>query len=56
VHVTAATPVTVPLSHQGTRMPGAPKSSAGKMRADGTVITSSIPTIARPTEVHQQFD
>jgi alpha,alpha-trehalose phosphorylase len=53
VHVTAATPVVVPLSHQGTRMPGAPKSSTGKMRADGTVITSSIPTIARPTEVHQ---
>jgi alpha,alpha-trehalose phosphorylase len=50
VTVTAGTPVTVPLSHQGTRMPGAPKSSAGKMRADGTVITSSIPTIARPTE------
>ncbi len=44
----AGHPVTVPLSHQGLRDPGAPSSAAfeGGHRADGTVITSSIPTIS----------
>lgn len=44
----AGHPVRVPLSHQGLREPGAPSPAAieGGRRADGTVITSSIPTIA----------
>ncbi|MBG6059045.1 alpha,alpha-trehalose phosphorylase [Cryobacterium sp. MP_M5] len=44
----AGHPVTVPLSHQGLRDSGAPSPAAieGGHRADGTVITSSIPTIA----------
>jgi alpha,alpha-trehalose phosphorylase len=44
----AGHPVTVPLAHQGLRDPGGPSSAAfeGGRRADGTVITSSIPTIS----------
>ncbi|MCZ4501080.1 MAG: kojibiose phosphorylase, partial [Marmoricola sp.] len=38
----------VPLTHQGIRNPGAPSGDdiEGGLRADGTVITSSIPTFA----------
>ncbi|MCU1405485.1 MAG: kojibiose phosphorylase, partial [Glaciihabitans sp.] len=38
---------TVPLPHQGIRDPGAPSGDDidGELRADGTVITSSVPTI-----------
>ena len=45
-------PITVPLAHQGARDPGAPTTALveGGRRADGTVITSSIPTIAHITE------
>ena len=45
--VGAGTPVVVPLEHQGSRESGAPSRVAfeGGRRADGTVITSSIPTI-----------
>ena len=41
-------PSTVPLTHQGIRDPGAPRGEdiEGELRADGTVITSSIPTFA----------
>ncbi|WP_062379742.1 glycoside hydrolase family 65 protein [Demequina pelophila] len=37
----------VPLEHQGPRIPGAPDASAfhGTMRADGTVVTASLPAV-----------
>jgi alpha,alpha-trehalose phosphorylase len=51
--VRADQPVTVPLEHQGARDPGAPSPAAieGGRRADGSVITSSIPTIAHVKSV-----
>ncbi|NQX29316.1 glycoside hydrolase family 65 protein [Microbacteriaceae bacterium VKM Ac-2854] len=47
VHVAAGNPVTVGLGHQGPRLTGAPTTSdiEGTRRADGSVITASIPTI-----------
>ncbi|QYF73348.1 glycoside hydrolase family 65 protein [Cryobacterium sp. PAMC25264] len=58
VVVTAGTPETIPLSHQGARDPGAPTVALieGNRRADGTVITSSIPTIAHITEQMPKLD
>jgi len=52
----AGHPVTVPLSHQGPRDPGAPSAAAfeGGHRADGTVITSSIPTISHEFDFETQ--
>ncbi|MDJ0323242.1 glycosyl hydrolase family 65 protein [Cryobacterium sp. PH31-AA6] len=52
----AGHPVTVPLSHQGLRDPGAPSAAAfeGGHRADGTVITSSIPTISHEFDFETQ--
>ena len=51
-------PVTVALQHQGARTPGAPSPAAieGGRRDDGTVITSSIPTIAHLTDFMDQVD
>ncbi|MCI4659182.1 glycoside hydrolase family 65 protein [Cryobacterium zhongshanensis] len=51
-------PVIVPLEHQGARTPGAPSPAAieGGRRDDGTVITSSIPTIAHLTDFMDQVD
>ncbi len=51
-------PVTVPLAHQGPRDPGAPSRELveGGRRADGTVITSSIPTIAHSAEFLEPND
>ena len=48
MHVEAGNPVTVGLGHQGPRLIGAPTTSdiEGTRRADGSVITASIPTIA----------
>ncbi len=45
VRVPARGPVTVPLAGQGPRIPGEPDASAllGTTRADGTVITASVP-------------
>ncbi len=47
VSVTKFEPVSVALSHQGPRIAGAPdpKAFKGAVRADGTVITSSIPLV-----------
>jgi len=58
VVVTAGQPETVPLSHQGARDPGAPTAALieSSRRADGTVITSSIPTIAHITEQMPTLD
>ncbi|MCU1446020.1 glycoside hydrolase family 65 protein [Cryobacterium sp.] len=58
VIVTAGQPETVPLSHHGARDPGAPTVALieGNRRADGTVITSSIPTIAHITEQMPTLD
>ncbi|EYR62498.1 kojibiose phosphorylase [Actinotalea ferrariae CF5-4] len=43
-------PVVVPLAGQGPRTPGAPDASAvrGSLRADGTLITASIPHLPLP--------
>ncbi|TFD39656.1 glycoside hydrolase family 65 protein [Cryobacterium sp. TMT1-19] len=51
-------PITVALTHQGPRDPGAPSRTLveGGRRADGTVITSSIPTIAHATEFLEPND
>ena len=51
-------PVTVPLTHQGPRDSGAPSRALieGGRRADGTVITSSIPTIAHTAEFLEAND
>jgi alpha,alpha-trehalose phosphorylase len=45
VHVTSMHPVTVALDSQGPRIPGVPEAIAlrGTLRADGTVITASVP-------------
>ncbi|HJR89402.1 MAG TPA: glycosyl hydrolase family 65 protein [Aeromicrobium sp.] len=43
VQVTAETPVTVPLSDQGLRLPGEPLPIAGRHRADGSVIGAIVP-------------
>jgi len=47
VVVEAGAPITVPLLHQGARDSGAPSDHTfeGNMRSDGTLITSSVPTI-----------
>lgn len=52
VHVAAGHPVTVGLGHQGPRLTGAPTTSdiEGTRRADGSVITASIPTISMAVE------
>jgi alpha,alpha-trehalose phosphorylase len=52
VQVTADEPVTVPLDGQGPRLPGGPPAWVrdGVRRADGTVITASVP---RATERHR---
>jgi alpha,alpha-trehalose phosphorylase len=49
VQVTTAEPVVVPLDGQGPRMPGGPPvwGRDGVRRADGTVITASVP---RPSD------
>ena len=44
VVVTVAAPVTVPLDGQGPRLEGAPPSSAGQIRSDGTVISAIVPS------------
>ncbi|OUM41024.1 glycoside hydrolase family 65 protein [Arthrobacter sedimenti] len=48
VHVGADHPVTVPLDHQGPRLTGTPSTRdiEGTRRADGTLVTASIPTIS----------
>jgi alpha,alpha-trehalose phosphorylase len=58
VVVTAGMPEVIPLSHQGARDPGAPTTALieSSRRADGTVITSSIPTIAHITEQMPALD
>ncbi len=49
--VSTTGPVVVPLEHQGARLAGAPsaKDIEGERRADGSVITASVP-ISWPTE------
>jgi alpha,alpha-trehalose phosphorylase len=46
--VTAEQDVTVPLVGQGPRLYGAPtmRDMAGTRRADGTLLTASIPTLS----------
>jgi alpha,alpha-trehalose phosphorylase len=47
--VTAGEPTVVPLPHQGPRMSGRAPTTAdiqGTLRADGSVVTASIPTIS----------
>jgi alpha,alpha-trehalose phosphorylase len=46
--VTAASPVTVPLDGQGPRLYGSPtmRDVTGSRRADGTLLTASIPTLS----------
>ncbi len=46
--VTAADAVTVPLADQGPRLYGAPtmRDVTGSRRADGTLLTASIPTLS----------
>ncbi|TFC48891.1 glycoside hydrolase family 65 protein [Cryobacterium sp. TMT1-21] len=58
VHVREGQPVTVPLAHQGSRDPGQPAAAAieGGRRSDGTVITSSIPTIAHEADFFDAID
>jgi len=48
VIVTAASPVTVPLDGQGPRLYGSPtmRDVTGSRRADGTLLTASIPTLS----------
>jgi alpha,alpha-trehalose phosphorylase len=48
VVVTADSPVTVPLDGQGPRLYGAPtmRDVTGSRRADGTLLTASIPTLS----------
>jgi alpha,alpha-trehalose phosphorylase len=54
----AGTPAVVPLAHQGRRDGGAPSLALaeGGRRADGTVITSSIPTVAHLAEAWEVRD
>ncbi|WP_183094831.1 glycoside hydrolase family 65 protein [Nocardioides stalactiti] len=44
VTVRADAPVVVPLDHQGPKLEGGPPNPAGIQRADGTVITATVPT------------
>nr|MBA2463369.1 glycoside hydrolase family 65 protein [Nocardioidaceae bacterium] len=44
VEVDTAAPVVVPLDGQGPRLEGAPPSSAGQIRSDGTVISAIVPS------------
>ncbi|QLQ11873.1 MAG: glycoside hydrolase family 65 protein [Nocardioidaceae bacterium] len=44
VRVSRVTPVMVPLSHQGPRLVGEPANPIGIVRADGTVISATVPT------------
>ncbi|MHA7280460.1 glycoside hydrolase family 65 protein [Arthrobacter sp. MDT2-2] len=48
VYVGADHPVTVPLDHQGPRLTGTPSTRdiEGTRRADGTLVTASMPTIS----------
>ncbi|KQO95717.1 glycoside hydrolase family 65 protein [Leifsonia sp. Leaf264] len=48
IFVTAQNPVTVPLSHQGAKLVGTPTMDdvRGQRRADGSLLTASIPAIA----------
>jgi alpha,alpha-trehalose phosphorylase len=48
VVVTSDAPVSVPLDGQGPRLFGAPtmRDVAGSRRADGTLLTASIPTLS----------
>jgi alpha,alpha-trehalose phosphorylase len=48
VTVQAGEPVLIELDHHGPRLPGAPRAAdvEGNLRADGSVITSSLPTIS----------
>ncbi len=41
--VTPGVPVTVPLLDQGPRIAGEPPNPAGTVRADGTVISATVP-------------
>jgi alpha,alpha-trehalose phosphorylase len=43
VQVTAESPITVPLTDQGPRLPGIPLPVAGRHRADGSVIGAIVP-------------
>ncbi|GAA1478157.1 glycosyl hydrolase family 65 protein [Nocardioides aestuarii] len=43
VEVAVGAPVTVPLDGQGPRLAGDPPNPAGTMRADGTVISATVP-------------
>jgi alpha,alpha-trehalose phosphorylase len=43
VQVTAESPITVPLTDQGLRLPGIPLPVAGRQRADGSVIGAIVP-------------
>ncbi|HUS23139.1 MAG TPA: glycosyl hydrolase family 65 protein [Aeromicrobium sp.] len=43
VQVTAESPITVPLTDQGPRLPGIPLPVAGRQRADGSVIGAIVP-------------
>ncbi len=43
VTVTRGTPLVVPLHGQGPRLEGAPPNPAGTVRADGTVISATVP-------------
>jgi alpha,alpha-trehalose phosphorylase len=56
--VRAGEPATVPLAHQGRRDGSAPSLALaeGGRRADGTVITSSIPTVAHLAEAWEVRD
>ena len=57
VSVAPGSPVEVPLPHQGLRLQGpAPTTSdlRGTLRADGSVITASIPTISVDRDVTQE--
>ena len=51
VTVQAGEPVLIGLDHHGPRLPGAPRAAdvEGNLRADGSVITSSLPTISLDT-------
>ncbi len=43
VTVAPGSPVSVPLDGQGPRLPGSPPNPAGTVRADGTVISATVP-------------
>ncbi|MDD9206748.1 glycosyl hydrolase family 65 protein, partial [Georgenia sp. 10Sc9-8] len=52
VELESGSPVTVPLEHQGARRKGAPSARdiAGSRRADGTLITASVPHRSGPNQ------